>query len=200
MVNNAATVLGRVAKRDGLTASVKKHAAVSTAIGLSVYKVNKENKSEFIAGAEFSLYGYTANGGWELLSGNIVSGADGKLGGYGAGNLTYNRAYKLVETGAPSGWTLNNEPFYFVIIPETNASNYPTLYPTDAESQKDIQFVQNDNILYFTNTRESISLPATGGSGAGRFIAGGLLLTAVACLGLIVVRKASGYAGRGGER
>ena len=200
VVNNAATVLGRVAKRDGLKASVKKHAAVSTAIGLSVYKVNKENKSEFIAGAEFSLYGYTANGGWELLSGNIVSGADGKLGGYGAGNLTYNRAYKLVETGAPSGWTLNNEPFYFVIIPETNASNYPTLYPTDAESQKDIQFVQNDNILYFTNTRESISLPATGGSGAGRFIAGGLLLTAVACLGLIVVRKASGYAGRGGER
>ena len=200
VVNNAASVFGRVAKRDGLQVSVKKHNAVSNAIGLSIYKVNKENQSEFIPGAEFSLYGYAANGSWELLSDEIVSDSAGKLGGDGAGKLTYNRAYKLVETKAPNGWTVNKTPLYFVIVPEMNADKYPALYPTDSSEQQNIQFVQNNSVLYFTDARETPSLPATGGTGTSRFVAGGLLLMVAACLGLAGARKAAIRSKQGGEQ
>ena len=193
VVDNSATVFGRVAKRNGIQTAIKKHSATSYTIGLSIYKVNEENESEFIPGATFDLYGYTSDGTWEKLSGSIVSGADGKLSGYGAANLTYNRAYKLVETQAPSGWTVNTKPLYFVIVPETTGK-YPELYPADT---KDIRFVQNNGILYFTDKRETPTLPATGGEGVNGIMAGGALLAAAACLGLAMVntvktRKATG--------
>ncbi len=140
--------------KDQLHIKVTESSAGANIQGVSIYKVDEDNNSVALQGAEFKLYRYDRN------SGNYVSvpdedtvytaGFDGLLS---LENLSYNTAYKLEEVKAPEGYILSNEPYYFY-IENPDKTKYPVSMPGDFTG---IQHAAGD-VIYYANTKNSTSI------------------------------------------
>lgn len=93
-----------------------------TSAHIHVHKVDKENYGHLLAGAEFKIYEYTANG-YEEASVKVTdadssqqaeqsTGVTGTNGVILFDELKYNTVYKLVETKAPAGYQLDSTERY----------------------------------------------------------------------------------------
>ena len=160
--------------------------------GILAYKVDKDNNAVYLPGAEFSLYAWQSNDTWTLVSGDIITNANGELVDSQGRNLSlimtdknknvqvHNQAFKLVETQAPSGYIFDPNNAYYFYIPDTDEKLYPKNLPTDLSAY---HIVTAGGYLYLTNEKTQVyELPSTGGSGTLPYTAvgGTMMLSALA--------------------
>lgn len=160
--------------------------------GILAYKVDKDNNAVYLPGAEFSLYAWQSNDTWTLVSGDIITNANGELVDSQGRNLSlimtdknknvqvHNQAFKLVETQAPSGYIFDPNNAYYFYIPDTDEKLYPKNLPTDLSAY---HIVTAGGYLYLTNEKTQVyELPSTGGAGTLPYTAvgGTMMLTALA--------------------
>lgn len=160
--------------------------------GILAYKVDKGNNAVYLPGAEFSLYAWQSNDTWTLVSGDIITNANGELVDSQGRNLSlimtdknknvqvHNQAFKLVETQAPSGYIFDPNNAYYFYIPDTDEKLYPKNLPTDLSAY---HIVTAGGYLYLTNEKTQVyELPSTGGSGTLPYTAvgGTMMLSALA--------------------
>lgn len=160
--------------------------------GILAYKVDKDNNAVYLPGAVFSLYAWQSNDTWTLVSGDIITNANGELVDSQGRNLSlimtdknknvqvHNQAFKLVETQAPSGYIFDPNNAYYFYIPDTDEKLYPKNLPTDLSAY---HIVTAGGYLYLTNEKTQVyELPSTGGSGTLPYTAvgGTMMLSALA--------------------
>lgn len=160
--------------------------------GILAYKVDKDNNAVYLPGAKFSLYAWQSNDTWTLVSGDIITNANGELVDSQGRNLSlimtdknkkvqvHNQAFKLVETQAPSGYIFDPNNAYYFYIPDTDEKLYPKNLPTDLSAY---HIVTAGGYLYLTNEKTQVyELPSTGGSGTLPYTAvgGTMMLSALA--------------------
>lgn len=160
--------------------------------GILAYKVDKDNNAVYLPGAEFSLYAWQSNDTWTLVSGDIITNANGELVDSQGRNLSlimtdknknvqvHNQAFKLVETQAPSGYIFDPNNAYYFYIPDTDEKLYPKNLPTDLSAY---HIVTAGGYLYLTNEKtQDYELPSTGGTGTLPYTAvgGTMMLSALA--------------------
>lgn len=160
--------------------------------GILAYKVDKDNNAVYLPGAEFSLYAWQSNDTWTLVSGDIITNANGELVDSQGRNLSlimtdknknvqvHNQAFKLVETQAPSGYIFDPNNAYYFYIPDTDEKLYPKNLPTDLSAY---HIVTAGGYLYLTNEKsQGYELPSTGGTGTLPYTAvgGTMMLSALA--------------------
>lgn len=96
---------------------------------IHVYKVDKSNYGTFLQGAEFALYEWTGSS-WVIAgqdSNEQISITDNK-GQVLFRDLIYNVAYKLVETKAPPGYMVSEDPLFF-FFENDDTNTYPVRKP-----------------------------------------------------------------------
>ena len=141
--------------------------------GILAYKVDKDNNAVYLPGAEFSLYAWQSNDTWTLVSGDIITNANGELVDRNLSLImtdknknvqVHNQAFKLVETQAPSGYIFDPNNAYYFYIPDTDEKLYPKNLPTDLSAY---HIVTAGGYLYLTNEKTQVyELPSTGGLSA----------------------------------
>lgn len=170
--------------------------------GLGVKKVDADDITKDLAGAEFSVkdangnimgkYTYNENGNVVILQGNGVTGANGVVTFTGLKEGDY----FITEEKAPNGYSLLKEPVKVTITAQKdNNGDYTgqaTIAVTNGNEAGSIvnDITMNDgNVLFNVQIKNyaGISLPGTGGLGTDGFIKLGLAL-----LGVVVV-LGSGY-------
>lgn len=160
--------------------------------GILAYKVDKDNNAVYLPGAEFSLYAWQSNDTWTLVSGDIITNANGELVDSQGRNLSlimtdknknvqvHNQAFKLVETQAPSGYIFDPNNAYYFYIPDTDEKLYPKNLPADLTGY---HVATAGGYLYLTNEKsQDYELPSTGGTGTLPYTAvgGTMMLSALA--------------------
>ena len=160
--------------------------------GITVYKVDKDNYGLHLPDAKFSLYAWNDTD-WELVTDQLITDSDGKLIEAGTGKSlstvmsdrqTYNQAYKLVETQAPSGYQLPVEDdAYLFYLPSSNTTDYPKHLPQDLSAFHLHSSGQNILLTNERNDSPSYELPSTGGAGTTPYTAvgGAIALAALVC-------------------
>ena len=160
--------------------------------GILAYKVDKDNNAVYLPGAKFSLYAWQSNDTWTLVSGDIITNANGELVDSQGRNLSlimtdknkkvqvHNQAFKLVETQAPSGYIFDPDNAYYFYIPDKDEGTYPKNLPTDLSAY---HIATAGGYLYLTNEKTQVyELPSTGGAGTLPYTAvgGTMMLSALA--------------------
>lgn len=113
--------------------------------GIKVRKVDSENISIYLDGAKFDLYKWNASSGKYELAQTAMSSEEGKP--IVISQVTYNQAYRLIETKAPAGYELKTEPYDF-IISNKNTVSYPVIKPNDGSELVELNA---DSTIYFKN-------------------------------------------------
>lgn len=177
---------------DKTTVKISSSSFTGNVRGILAYKVDKDNNAVYLPGAEFSLYAWQSNDTWTLVSGDIITNANGELVDSQGRNLSlimtdknknvqvHNQAFKLVETQAPSGYIFDPNNAYYFYIPDTDEKLYPKNLPTDLSAY---HIVTAGGYLYLTNEKTQVyELPSTGGSGTLPYTAvgGTMMLSALA--------------------
>ena len=103
----------------------KTSAGVTKSNTFTLYKVDKDNYGKQLAGAEFELFEFDGSAYKSL--GKYTTDKNGKIDiSMTSKNLIYNKQYYVIETKAPNGYILSDEPvkayFYFS---NSDTSNYP---------------------------------------------------------------------------
>lgn len=170
---------------------------------LALTKTNGKEGDErrLLAGATFELYKLEADAtdpedpnSWVLVDTQATGDGEGGTT-LGVANFTKveQGTYKLVETVAPTGYNLLNDPIIFTVtangLPETVENGTETItWSTDSE----LIMVGETGILggEVVNTAGFI-LPGTGGAGTALFTMGGIVLIALAGTAFFIYRKKS---------
>ena len=131
-------------------------------IGINLQKVNADNMKETLQGAHFKLQklnkdssDWKQDSNWTDVEKDLVTDANGKIsvGSVNGKEITYNTAYRFVETAAPNGFVRSDAPIYFYIY-NTDITNYPNQIPKDFSGTK----YQNNDTIMVTNHKALTSL------------------------------------------
>ncbi|MDO4307327.1 MAG: Cna B-type domain-containing protein [Eubacteriales bacterium] len=147
-ITNSITVEGsRIGSDDSEVVDEKESngsSAYASTKDVTLVKVDEDNAAVTLRGAEFRLEEYegelnntnwrTDNANWVLVKENLLTGEEGTLKLTG---LEANRAYRLVETKAPTNYICMDEPYYFYLSDSRiTAMHYPEGYPDVAQEIK----------------------------------------------------------------
>ena len=118
------------------------------------YKVDKDNYSKLLEGAEFTLYKYDSSSGKYNEFKKYVTDKEGKfVVEYKNGEFDYNTQYYVQETKAPKGYVLPNDPQkYYLYFGASNTSKYPVCAENGQLAGRDlaetyyIEMVENEAI------------------------------------------------------
>ena len=175
IVSNKATLKG-IAEDKGSsetekTIKLEEAGAKADVHGINIYKVDNENNAIVLGGAEFALYKWTGSS-WQRIiydstsatwkdsadnaASEYISGEDGLVA---LQHLTYNQAYKLVETKAPKGYLLKSTPLYFY-MPSADTTTYSMNVPSGNEytGGSEIVAISQGADYNFTNTKTTTSI------------------------------------------
>ncbi len=121
------------------------------------YKVDKNNYSKLLEGAEFTLYKYDASSGQYNEFKKYVTDADGKfVVEYKNGEFDLNTQYYVKETKAPNGYVLPKDPQkYYLYFSASNTTKYPVCAENGQLKGKDLAET------YFIEMVENEAVPTT---------------------------------------
>ena len=129
--------------------------ASATLKGVTIHKVDAESTKIVLSGAAFALWKYNPDtGAYDIPVADSNSGKPEHVTnaeGEAILHLEYNVAYKLVETVAPDGYLLDDEPYYFYIV-SSNTANKPVDKPADFDGDKHFE---GDMIYYYNHKNET---------------------------------------------
>lgn len=138
-------------------------------IGLTIHKVDSQNISTSLYGAEFKLEMFNAKTGeyetlHEIIDANIKDGSSFYLSFSDSGSTStgdgtvlrpYNTLYRLTETKAPDGYAVDPTPHYFIWT--TDLASKDTAYNTAVGENAAATGVDKNNINFYYEG-ESITL------------------------------------------
>ena len=143
--------------------------------GLTIHKVNSQNISDSLSGAEFKLeYFDAANGEYKTLQESIEASTldpssfylsftkDGTISTEaGSVQRPYNILYRLTETKAPEGFAKDSKPHYFIWT--TNAANKENAYTTAVGSHDESKtgVSKNDIKFYYEGEHYTLTVKNT---------------------------------------
>ena len=108
-----------------------------------------EDVAHLLPRAEFALYEWNGSG-YVCVRENLLTDETGELAVDG---LTYNTAYRLVETTAPEGYLLRSTPYEF-LVKNSDTKNYPNRTPGDFAGER----VDAGHIKYFQNQKNETEI------------------------------------------
>lgn len=158
-VNNNATLrgvkTGDKTDNNNVNTDIQHSSATANLQGFSLRKVDSENYSVTLPGAEFSLYQWN---GSEYIPAYTIddNGVEKDLSHYVLGesgttnirDLTPNTAYMLVENVAPNGYIKQSDAYYF-LIRNADATQYPKNVPDDFNGVE----LAPGEVVYFANEK-----------------------------------------------
>lgn len=175
-INNSVTWSGGSSKSDQIQLQDSDSSATVSQSELSIYKVDSEDYSIRLSGAEFALKKYdTASSKFvdETVaptvgtqktdeSGTYVTGTEGYLrfDCVSDSGLTQNTLYKLTEGNAPKGYTKDGTEYYFVILSKDKTeSDLSTTVSAAGASNVKYYSAKTDEIgIYIPNESSSVSV------------------------------------------
>ncbi len=138
-------------------------------VGLTIHKVDSQNISASLYGAEFKLEYFDATTGTyktlhEIIDANKKDGSSFYLSFSDSGSTStgdgtvlrpFNTLYRLTETKAPEGYTVDSTPHYFIWT--TDLASKDTAYNTAVGEHADMTGVDKNSINFYYKG-ESITL------------------------------------------
>lgn len=138
-------------------------------VGLTIHKVDSQNISASLYGAEFKLEYFDATTGTyktlhEIIDANKKDGSSFYLSFSDSGSIStgdgtvlrpYNTLYRLTETKAPEGYAVDSTPHYFIWT--TDLASKDTAYNTAVGEHADMTGVDKNSINFYYKG-ESITL------------------------------------------
>ncbi|MCQ2432884.1 MAG: LPXTG cell wall anchor domain-containing protein, partial [Clostridia bacterium] len=132
------------------------------AVGINVHKVDSENYTVTLGGAEFKLEKWTGQS-WDIVKNPIDPEhgfvTDETHGMFNTGALENNTAYRLTELKAPPGYEMRTATTYEFYIKSSDSSSI--VKPEDFNGKA----LNNGDNFYITNDAVRYDLPSTGGNG-----------------------------------
>ncbi len=155
-VNNKASLDGITVKNSSdetnTQMKIDKARVVARVRTIHLYKTDSKNTSLKLEGAKFDLYEYK-DGDWNKIQSDMTTGEEGRID---LEDLTFNHAYKIVETKAPKGYLLTKDPYYFYIY-AMDETKYQRSIPADFASKGGVVLEGGDDI-YFRNVKDVTSI------------------------------------------
>lgn len=163
-----------------MNVTIEQSTATAQLEGFTLTKVDAENFSIMLFGAEFKLQKWDGNAYVDVTGGNYTTGTDGSITVNG---LEDDVAYRLVETKAPSGYIMNEIPYYEFCF-KSSISAVLSI-PSDFDGE----YLNDGDEVMFANQKAYYELPSTGGVGAGGYALGGVLMLALGAVCLFLCKK-----------
>lgn len=158
-VSNKASLAGQYSSNESTQLTDSSSSAHTTEQKISVYKVDSDDYTKNLSGAEFSLEKLDGSS-WQKVAakdvnfdGKLVTDKNGKLD---FTNLFNNTVYRLKESNAPSGYSLNSNYYYLVWLngEETSSEIYNGLSDTVKN-----EIGEQSNIHFFKTAGGAIYVP-----------------------------------------
>lgn len=151
-VSNNASLAGHYSASASSKLTNSDSSAYITAKKVTIYKVDADNNAKTLPGAQFSLEKEN-NGSWSKLSSSLTTDEEGKIV---IADLDNNAVYRIKETKAPDGYSLNKNYYYLAWLDgkKSQTSIYSSLSST----------IQNEiggqkNVHFFASSGGSIYVP-----------------------------------------
>ena len=160
----------------------------SVKAGVIILKTNQDATVP-LAGAEFDLYdeaGYGAEPKTPVKTGLVSSDEEGKVGTIDLEKLAEG-TYYLVETKAPDGYLLLTDPVTITVA--QGDVNYSQIISTLDDDGRGKSGNIHDGYQLKVINDEGVELPHTGGSGTNLIYLLGIMLTALAGVGLMMRKR-----------
>lgn len=120
-----------------------------TTVSLELLKVDEDNQIITLRGAEFKLQTCEKTAKDWKINENVWTDKNtlitGEKGTVSLSGLEPNKAYRLVETKAPTNYTSMEKPYYFY-YGDANTSLHPVVYPEGYSEDSDVQEVKSGYI------------------------------------------------------
>ena len=161
--------------------AVQDSSASAVLVGVNVYKVDSQNYSIHLEGAEFTLQGWNGSEWVDIQTYTTAA----ETGSFNTGALTDNKAYRLLETKPPAGYTIKQTTAYEFYIRNTAADAAAECKPSEFSGKA----LNNGDGITITNDLIAYELPETGGLGTTPYTMGGLFMMAGALVAYIFVAR-----------
>ncbi len=158
-ISNKASLAGKYSSNESTQLTDSSSSAHTTEQKISVYKVDSDDYTKNLPGAGFSLEKLNGSS-WQKVAakdvnfdGKLVTDKNGKLD---LTNLANNTVYRLKESKAPSGYSLNSKYYYLVWLKgeETSSEIYNGLSDTVKN-----EIGKQSNIHFFKTAGGAIYVP-----------------------------------------
>lgn len=170
-LNNEVSLIGKSSKVENLELKDNVSGATANKAKIKIYKVDSEDYSKLLSGAEFQLSSYHfqdeegfANGaGWKEHTPYLVTTENGEFELEADSSATTgeflraNTLYKLVEKKAPAGYSLSDKEYYFVWLDDDTQSLQELWNRLSWEEQQKIG--DSSNIQVLGKTGGNIYIP-----------------------------------------
>ncbi|MGN1406849.1 SpaA isopeptide-forming pilin-related protein, partial [Lactobacillus sp.] len=158
-ISNKASLAGKYSSDESTQLTDSSSSADITEQKISVYKVDSDDYTKNLPGAEFSLEKLNGSS-WQKVAakdvnvnGKLVTDQKGKLD---LTNLSNNTVYRLKESKAPSGYSLNTKYFYLVWLNGKKTSD--DVYKNLSDTVKN-EIGKQSNIHFFKTAGGAIYVP-----------------------------------------
>lgn len=158
-ISNKASLAGKYSSSESTQLTDSSSSADITEQKISVYKVDSDDYTKSLPGAEFSLEKLNGSS-WQKVAakdvnvnGKLVTDQKGKLD---LTNLSNNTVYRLKESKAPSGYSLNTKYFYLVWLNGKKTSD--DVYKDLSDTVKN-EIGKQSNIHFFKIAGGAIYVP-----------------------------------------
>lgn len=158
-ISNKASLAGKDSSNESTQLTDSSFSANITEQKISVYKVDSDDYTKNLPGAEFSLEKLNGSS-WQKVAAKDVN-VDGKLvtdknGKLDLTNLANNTVYRLKESKAPSGYSLNSNYYYLVWLNGKKTSS--EIYNGLSDTVKN-EIGEQSNIHFFKTAGGAIYVP-----------------------------------------
>ena len=145
-----ATTEGNATDKKETYTVVSKSQADLNATGINFYKVDKDNEKFYLHGGKFKLKKYDKDQKkWTTVSENLKANDEGLIETEKL--ITYNVAYRLIETTAPDGYEageLGTDGYSFIMY-HSDKTTYPESKPDDFAGE----VCDNGELVYLKNKK-----------------------------------------------
>lgn len=162
-ISNKASLAGKYSSNESTQLTDSSFSANITEQKISVYKVDSDDYTKNLPGAEFSLEKLNGSS-WQKVAAKDVN-VDGKLvtdknGKLDLTKLANNTVYRLKESKAPSGYRLNSKYYYLVWLKgkKTSSEISSEIYNGLSDTVKK-EIGQQSNIHFFKTAGGAIYVP-----------------------------------------